>query len=81
VRHLVDADRDRHDQRIVLGISDFDAVGVAQAEPSLRNLRDRVAAPLDGVLVVDDVALRVEFGPAVERDRIPLSEGPSRLIE
>src|SRR5262245_23915489 len=74
VRHLVDADRDREDQGVVLAGSDLDAVGVADAEPALRHLGHGVAATLDLVLVVDDVPLRLQVLAAFDRDREPLAE-------
>jgi hypothetical protein len=50
--HLVDADADSEDERVVLVRGDLDAVGIADSEPALGDLRDLVAASLDLVLVV-----------------------------
>jgi hypothetical protein len=63
VRHLVDADREGDDQRVVLAGRDIDPVGVADTEPALRHLGDGVAAALDLVFVVDDVALASMSSP------------------
>src|SRR4051794_10196272 len=82
MRHLVDADRDGEDQRVLLAFGDLDPVGVADAEPALRYLGDVVAAPLDLVLVVDDVALRLHVLAAVDLDREPLAQrGDQRFLD
>src|SRR5580765_378126 len=81
VRHLVDADRDREDQRVVLAGLDLDAVGVPHAEPLLRHLRHLVAAALDLVLVVDDVALRLHVLAVLDVDREAVTQrGDERLL-
>src|SRR3954447_19657505 len=69
VRHLVDGDRDGEKERVVLLRRDLDAVGVADAEPLLRHLRDRPAVALDLVLVVEHLALRVHVLAADDVDR------------
>jgi hypothetical protein len=47
------------DEGIVLFPRDFDAVGVANAEPALRYLGDLVSVALNLVFVVNDVPLRL----------------------
>ncbi len=66
---LVDTDRGRQDQGVVLAGGDLDSVRVADPEPALRDLRDLVAASLDLELVVDDVALGLEVVPVLDLDR------------
>ena len=56
--HLVDAHRRGQDESVVLAGTDLDPVGIADSEPPLRDLRDRVAVALDFELVLDDVAFR-----------------------
>ena len=68
VAHLVDADRGREDERVVLARRDLDPVRVAHAKPALGDLADRVAVALDLVLVVDDVALRLQLAAALDLD-------------
>src|SRR5215217_5032229 len=64
LRHLVDTDRGRQDQGIVLSRRNLDAIGVAHAEPLLRD-RGHIA---DAVFVVQDVALDLEVGPIADLD-------------
>src|SRR5262249_770849 len=67
-------DRDGEDERVVLLGRDLDAVGLPDAEPAFRDLGDLVAAALDLVLVVDDVALRLHVLTAVDRDGKAVAE-------
>ena len=62
VRHLVQDGCDGQHQRRVLPGGDLDPVGISDPEPLLGHLGHRGPAVLDGVLVVDDVALDVEVG-------------------
>src|SRR3954464_211028 len=61
VRHLVDADGHREDERIILPRIDLHAVCIPDAEPFLRDLGDVTYA----VFVIEDVALHVEVRPIV----------------
>src|SRR3954447_8426233 len=82
VRHLVDTDRDRENQRVVLVGRDLDAVGVPHAEPLLRHLGHLVAAALDLVLVVDDVALRLHVLALLDVDREAVAKrADERLLD
>src|SRR5207237_6860991 len=58
--HLVDRHGQGEQQRLVLTFPDLDAVGLAYPQPLLRHRRDDVPVALDLVLVVEDVALRLE---------------------
>lgn len=55
--HLVDTHRDGEDEWHVLVLGQLDAVGVADAEPLLRDLSDLLSVTLDLVFVIDDVAV------------------------
>jgi hypothetical protein len=72
--HLVDAHRDAKDQRVVLSGHHLDAVGVSNPEPALRHLGDLVAAALDLVLVVDDIAFRGHVVAAFDLDGVSVAE-------
>src|SRR5262249_17890545 len=72
--HPVDADRAGEEERIVLPRCDLDPICVAHPEPALRHLRDLVAVTLELVLVVDDVALRLEVSSARDVDRVALAQ-------
>lgn len=56
VRHLIDTNRDRQDQPIILTGFNFHAIGVANAEPLLGNLRHLIPAFADGVFMIQDIA-------------------------
>src|SRR4051812_35054063 len=58
-RH-VDDDRRGQDQDVVLPLPDLDAVGVGQREPPLRDLGHDPATPMERVLVVAQVAHRLQ---------------------
>src|SRR3954453_3528688 len=68
VGHVVDRDAQRQHQRFVLARLDVDPVGVAHSEPALRDSCDEVAVALDLVLVVDEVAFRVEVAAVLHVD-------------
>src|SRR3954451_17395459 len=72
--HLVDHRGDGEDQDLVLAGLDLDAVGVRHAEPPLGHLSDGAAVRLDLVLVVEEVALHVQVGPARDLDRHPVTQ-------
>ena len=74
MRHLVDANGDGDQEGVVLARPDLDPVGVAHTEPALGDLRDRVAVALDLVLVIDDVAFRVQFAAGIEVDLVALAD-------
>src|SRR5262249_17784447 len=74
VRQLVDANDRGDDQRVVLARLDLDSIGVARAEPALRDLGDLLAVALDLVLVLDEVALRLQLLAALDLDRKPAPE-------
>src|SRR5690606_24674211 len=66
--HGVDRDRDGEDQDRIDSLRDLDAVRVAHPEPLLGHLGDLVAVAFDLVLVVDDVAVDLQVGLAVDID-------------
>src|SRR5215211_3840845 len=77
VRRLVDTDRGRQDQDIVLSGGNLDAIGVAHAEPLLRD-RGHIA---DAVFVVQDVALNLEVRTIADLDGEALPKrGDHRLV-
>src|SRR5947209_13570613 len=55
--HRVDHSGSSEDQDVVLTRRDLDTVGVPDPEPPLGRLGDPLPVPLDGVLMVDNVAL------------------------
>ncbi len=59
VGHLVDAHGERQDEDIVLPGLGLHPVGIAHPEPLLGYLGHLLPALADGVLVVEDVALRL----------------------
>src|SRR5512137_513287 len=65
VLYHIDGDRGRQDQNVVLPRLDLHAVRDAQAEPLLGRLRDLAAALLEGVFVIEDVALNVDVRSAL----------------
>jgi hypothetical protein len=75
VSHDVDGDCCCEDQDIVLAGIDLHTIGVAQPEPLLRDLGDPVAALLDAIVVVEDVALHLEVRAAPQAERPALAEG------
>ena len=77
MRHLVDRDRDRQDQDVVLALLDLYTVGIRDAEPLLRDLGDLVAALADAVLVIEDVALNLEIRAVGNVDSMS-ADRPSR---
>src|SRR5215218_4392525 len=72
VGEVVDADRHREDQRIVLAWSDRHPVALADPEPALGDVGDRDAVTSDLVLMVQDVALRLQRTPAGQVDGEPV---------
>src|SRR3954454_7816173 len=81
VRHLVQGDGHGEQQRLVLTRADLDAVGLADPEPLLRDPRDRVAVPLDLVLVVEDVPVRLEILSILDLDLEPIPDADERLVD
>src|SRR5262249_35594105 len=80
--HLVDTDGAGEDERVVLVWADLDAVRVAHPEPARRHLGHLVAVALELVLVIDDVALRLEVGAALDLDRVAVAQRrDERLLE
>src|SRR3954466_12119400 len=77
----VDRDGDREDEGGVLAGPHVDAVGLADAEPLLRDGRDRVAAALDLVLVVDDVPVRLQVVAVLDVDREAVADPHERLVD
>src|SRR5207244_9735490 len=80
LRERVDAHRDGEQQRGVLAGGDLDPVGLADAEPSLRDPSDGVAVALDLVLVVDEVPLRAHVAAVLDVDREPVADADERLL-
>ena len=60
VAGLIDHDRAGKDEHVVLALGDVDAVRVGQGEPPLRDGRHVAVAAAEDVLVVEEVALRLE---------------------
>src|SRR5215207_4138813 len=58
---LVDHHGAGKDEHVVLPLGDLDAVGVAQGEPALRHRRYLPVSTLEDVLVVEEIALRLEI--------------------
>src|SRR3954469_24531736 len=80
--HLVDADGAGEDQRVVLTWRDLDPVGVTDAEPAFRDLGDLVAVAFEAELVVEDVALRLQVGSALDLDRVAVAQrADERLLD
>ena len=77
----VDGDGDREDQHGVDVVVDLDAVGVAHAEPLLRDLGDLVAVALDLVLVIDDVAVDLQVLAVVDLDVEAVADADQRLLD
>src|SRR5437016_3916107 len=63
--HLVDARSERQDEDLVLPWFDLHPVGIAHPEPFLGNLGHLLPALADGVLVVENIALHLQVGPAL----------------
>src|SRR5439155_7360339 len=81
VRHLVQDGCDGQHQRGVLPGGDLDPVGVSDPEPLLGHLGHRGPAVLDGVLVVDDIALDVQVRAVRHLDGPPVAQrGDQRLL-
>src|SRR3954468_16888290 len=81
VGHRVDGDGDSEDQRgIDLLAENVDAVGIAHPEPFLRDFGDLVAVLLDLVLVVDDVAVRLDVRRAVDVDLELVADADHLLV-
>ena len=70
----VDGDGDRQQQHGGVLVVDVDAVGVPGAEPLLGDRGDRVALAFDLVLVVDEVAMRLQVGTVVDVDLEAVAE-------
>src|SRR5439155_16415448 len=79
--HVVQRDSQGQEQRLVLAAPDLDPVGVAHAEPLLRDGRDDVAVALDLVLVVDEVAVRLEILAALDVDVEAVADSHQRLVD
>src|SRR4029077_7302620 len=74
LRELVDAHRRAQQQHLVLSRRDRDPVRLADREPALGDRGHELATGLDLVLVVEDVALRLELGAAGALEREVLAE-------
>ena len=61
VGHPADADHNSEDQRVVLAGSNLDAIGVPNAEPTLRDLSDVVTVALDLHCVPDVQGLLLDL--------------------
>src|SRR5205814_1039298 len=73
--HLVDAHGDRQDEDIVLSGLDLHTVGIAHPEPLLGNLSHLLPALTDRVLMVENIALHFQVGPAFDLDRPAFAHG------
>src|SRR6476661_4169632 len=69
----VDGDRGGEHEDHVEWIADLDAVRVADTEPLLGDLGDLITVAFDLVLVVDDVAVDLQVGTAVDLDDEPIA--------
>jgi len=61
------------DQDVVLTWRYLDSIGVTDPEPSLGHLGDPVPVALDGVLVIDHVALHVQVRAVFDLESTALS--------
>ena len=64
--HLVDADRHCQDDDIILTGLDLNAVGIANAEPFLRDFGNLVTAFTDAVFVIEDIAFDFQVGAVLD---------------
>ena len=69
MRHHINGDRNGQDEDVILSIVDLDAVGVCKTEPFLGDFGNLIPSLLDGVFVVEDVALNIEVRSIVDIDR------------
>src|SRR5918993_3118071 len=75
VGEMVDANRHREDERVILAWADRHTITLSDPEPALGDVGDRDAIPGDLVLVVEDVALRLHRAPAGQVNGEPVPEG------
>src|SRR5260370_3968453 len=82
LRHLVNGRGDSQNQPVILAWCHLDPIGVAHAEPLLRDFRYGLPAAVDSILVVDDVSLDVQVWTTPHVDAVPIAKrGYHRLLD
>src|SRR5918993_3543190 len=77
--HGIDADCDRQEKCIVLIRLNLDSVRFLDPEPFLRNGRDRLTVLFNLILMINEVAVRMHIGAALNFDLEPISNTDERF--